>query len=205
MRPNTTVFFSTGDLTDTHLALARQLNDGGKSAPAETLTLGAAVRDLAASSRSSLAGRSMKSDRDRCSLRDDLARSFEGLGPELARHLSTEIFDLKSQLGALPAMLKTTVGSTVALGHAEQLLSVLSRPESAEAAWDDVVRSFEEGDDPFRSELRIAQLHAILLERGHEWEERARRRNRRDRGSNKLPAEGRYTFRIHVVPVCVLA
>jgi hypothetical protein len=136
LRPNTTVFFGTSELAEAHLALARQLNDGGKSAPPETLTLGAAVRDLAASSRSSLSGRSMKSDRDRCSLRDDLARSVEGLGPDLAYHLSTEIFDLKSQLGALPAMLKTSVGSTVALGHAEQLLSVLRRPESGEAAWD---------------------------------------------------------------------
>src|SRR5262245_8739895 len=132
-------------LSGWQLALARQLKNGGESAPPEVLTLVAALRDLGAAAQSTLMGREMRSKRDRESLRDDLRGALEHLGPSLAAYHETGVHDLRSQFGELPDMLCQTTGATVALGHARALLSACTSPESARAAWRDVVEAFESG------------------------------------------------------------
>jgi hypothetical protein len=173
MRPNTTHFLHCELLTGWQLALARQLKDGGDSAPPEILTLVDAVEDLAAAARSRLLGRGMSSKTDRESLRDDLKRGIEAVGTQLSTAHSTALQDLRATFGTMPSDLTKSIGATVASGHAEALLASLELPASARAAWQDVVEAFERNASVPVREMRIAQLRAILRRRGHDWDERA--------------------------------
>lgn len=172
MRPNSTMF-NTQALSEPYLALAKQLKDGGEAAPPETLPLVTAARELAAAARSSLDGRGMESRADRESLRDDVRRSVDAAGTEVSAVFSAAIFDLKTQFGDLPELFTTLPGATIVLGIAEALLRGLRTPDAAAAGWRDVVQAFEKNDSPESCELAVAQLKAIMVEQGHDWDERA--------------------------------
>jgi hypothetical protein len=173
MRPNATHFLNCETLVGWQLALTRQLRDGGAAAPPETLTLVDAAEDLAAAARSKLLGRGMRAKADRESLRDDLKRSIDAVGPNLLAAHATSLHDLRATFANLPSDLSRPIGATVALGHAEALLAYLRLPGSAQAAWHDVVEAFENDAPAAVCETRIAQLRAVLRLRGHDWDERA--------------------------------
>jgi len=132
------------------------------------------MRELAAAARSTLGGRPMNLP-DARSLRDDLRRSTETVGPQMRTEIETALRDLTSDFELLPTRLTSPTGSTLLLGHAENLLDVLRKPQLGVAAWRDVVTAFEGRDAASTCESRISQLRTILEERGHDWSERASR------------------------------
>jgi hypothetical protein len=162
-------------LTGPHLALARQIRDGGASAPPESLPVADMLRELEATARAALEGRFMRSSADRASLRQDLASALTPAGPKLTLVLGAALDDLKDELNKLPGLVAETSGATIALGHARALMERLVTAASAHAAWQDVVSAFQDGEAVAVCELRIAQLRTITEHRGNEWSEVASR------------------------------
>lgn len=116
----------------------------------------------------------MESRFDRESLRDDLRRSVEAVGNELTNLLAAPISDLTRELGDMPQHLTSVPGATIVSGIAEAVLTLLRSDDAAAAAWRDVVAAFE-GDLPAdECELRVAELRALMIERGHDWDGRVR-------------------------------
>jgi hypothetical protein len=176
MRPNTSYltdqrFTEAPELKGSYLALGRQLADGGAGAAPEALALVDILRELQASARSAMNGRIMASQDDRKSLRDDLRRSLEAIGPALKKLLGAAVDDLSHELGRMPEHLSNAGGARLMFGHARALLERLEQPEAARAGWRDVVSTFESDASAEACELSIAQLRAVSELRGHEWSE----------------------------------
>ena len=72
-----------------------------------------------------LAGRPARSSDDRKSLRDDLARALDGLGPFLEDAGAPALSALRSDLGELPGLLSEANGALMATGLAEAALDAL--------------------------------------------------------------------------------
>jgi hypothetical protein len=157
------------------LELARQIPDRGAQAPPELLGPVTALRELRAAAKALLSGRPARSSDDRTSLRDDLARALEVLGPRTAAGAAPVLKPLRQDLGRLPALLSETNGALAAQGLAEAALEALAEPELAGAAWDDLCAAFVGDDRAGIAELRIRQLAELVEVGGGDWRSAARR------------------------------
>ena len=163
-----------GDLPDTLATLALQLEHGGDQAPPYVLGIASALTDLRTSAASVVAGRGMLSQRDRTSLRRDLGRAIDELGPTLKDELQPALKTLTADLGRLPALLSEAGGAMILRSGADAVLDVLKRPALCVAAWRDAKRSFDADANPDECEVRIRQLAELSALRGVEWRTLAR-------------------------------
>lgn len=152
------------------LALAARLQDlDGNQAPPSTLGISAVLAELAAATRSAQAGQMMDSKEDRKSLRDDLARSIEMLGPEFSRTVKLALKQMQIELSRLPVLLNDTGGAQRLEGVIESVREQCESSAAIEAAWADVVDAFHGNSSSDLCELRILQLAELADRRGGNW------------------------------------
>ncbi len=149
--------------------LARQLEHRGSQAAPSILGPVTALREVRLTAVALLAGRPARSSDDRESLRDDLRRAIDALGPHLAAGTAPAVAPLRSDLGRLPKLLSEANGALAAVGLAEAALDALADPALVGAAWDDVRAAFEDDEFAGTCELRIKQLAELVLLRGGDW------------------------------------
>jgi len=158
--------------------LAHQLEHGGYQAPPETLGPVTALRELLATAVAFSAGHPARSSDDRESLRDDLRRAMDALGPRLAAGSASALAALRHDSGRLPLLLDEPNGALTVIGLAEAVLEALGDPALVEAAWDDVQAAFQGDEFAGICELRIKQLAELVRLRGGDWRSTAWRVNR---------------------------
>jgi hypothetical protein len=149
--------------------LAHQLKHGGSQAPPETLGPATALHELLATASAFLAGRPMRSNDDRKSLRDDLKRAMNELGPKLAATAAPALAPLKADFDRLPKLLDDANGALAVVGLGEATLEALKEQAMLEAAWNDVCDAFEGDEYAGICELRIKQLAELVELRGGDW------------------------------------
>ncbi|PZS33140.1 MAG: hypothetical protein DLM61_05685, partial [Pseudonocardiales bacterium] len=91
------------------LELARQLEHRGAQAPLDVLGPVTALGELRATAVALFAGRPARSPDDRRSLRDDLRRAMEALGPRLAVGTAPTVAPLRRALDRLPKLLSSAL------------------------------------------------------------------------------------------------
>jgi len=158
--------------------LARQLEHRGYQAPPEILDPIAPLRELRATAVALLAGRPARSPGDRQSLRDDVRRAMDALGPHLAPEAAAALEPVRRDLGRLPDLLREANGALAAAGLAEAALEALADSALVGAAWDDVRAAFENDEFAGTCELRIRQIAELVALRGGDWRSTARRVDR---------------------------
>ncbi len=149
--------------------LARQIEHGGEQAPPETLGLISSLREVLLFARGVLAGRIAESREDRSSLRDDLARAMDGLGPQLRSEAAAELKQVRTELARLPPLLSEPDGALTAVGLVEAALEALADERLLGAAWDDLRSAYEQGEDAGVCELRTKVLAELVELRGADW------------------------------------
>ncbi len=154
--------------------LARQLADRGSQAPPEILGPVTALRELRATAMALLAGRPPRSPEDRRSLRDDIGRAVDALGPALARGASPALASVRRDLGRLPMLLSDTNGALAVAGLAEASIEAIADAALVSAAWDDVRAAFEGDEFAGTCELRLKQLAELVDIRGGDWRSTSR-------------------------------
>lgn len=158
--------------------LARQIEHRGFQAPPDILGPVTALNELRTAAVALLAGRPVRSPDDRASLRDDLRRAIEALGPALATETIAAVSPVRHDFGSLPGLLSDANGALAVQGLAEAALDALSDVVLVGAAWEDVRSAFENGEFAGLCELRVKQLAELVELRGGDWRSTARRVNR---------------------------
>lgn len=149
--------------------LARQLEHRGEQAPPEILGPVTSLREVRATSRALLAGRAARSADDRLSLRDDLARALDALGPALKGAAVSTLARVRAELGRIPQLLSETNGALAAAALAEAALEEMQDPRLLGAAWDDLRAAYEDGEFASVCELRTKQLAELVELVGGDW------------------------------------
>lgn len=89
--------------------------------------------------------------------------------PELRRALRPVVDDYKKLLAGLPELLDSA-GGTMRLPHLTTVLrELLHRPDSAQAAWRDLVTAVTAGKAEEQNRLHALQLREIEESLGHQW------------------------------------
>jgi hypothetical protein len=149
--------------------LARQIEHGGEQAPPETLGLVPSLREVLLFARGVLAGRIAESKEDRTSLREDLSRAMQGLGPELQAKAAAELKQVQTDLGRLPQLLSEPDGALTVVGLVEAALEAIAARPMLGAAWDDLRSAYEDNEHAGLCELRTRTLAELVELRGADW------------------------------------
>jgi len=153
---STTEFANESMLEPEMLALAARLKDIDQNqAPPFTLALSAVLDELEAAAISVQAGRLMDSKEDRKSLRDDLARSIEAVGPKLSHAARLALGQLKAELPRLPDLLADPRGAQRLAGVIESVREQCESVAGVRAAWTDTVEAFHGDASADVCELRV--------------------------------------------------
>lgn len=167
---STTEFANESLLEPEMLALAARLKDIDKNqAPPVTLALPAALAELAGAATSAQAGRLMDSKEDRKSLRNDLARSIEAVGPRFSQAAKLALEQMKAELSRLPDLLTDPGGAQRLEGVVESVREQCESAAGVEAAWADTVEAFHGSSSADICELRVLQLAELVNHRGGNW------------------------------------
>jgi hypothetical protein len=175
MRPNDLSFAGEDTLPLWLATLVRQLEDGGAQAPPEQLSPVTALQELLAVTGAMIAGHRAPYPDDRTSLRDDVLRSFDVLGPMSTALHRTASGDFRQLVARLKDLLDDVAGAHVIRAAANVLLAELASPASRVAAFADCVQVFRDGEFVGGCETRLRYLRTVVEAAGHEWSERARR------------------------------
>lgn len=179
--------------------LARQLEHAGEQAPPEFLGPVTSLRELLACANAVLVGRPVQSGDDRTSLRDDVARALDALGPELSEAAAPALTPLRRELGRIPRLLSEPNGALLVVGLVEAGLEAMADPHLLQSAWDDLRSTYENSASARLCELRTLQLAELAELRGADWRSTAKTISRvlfDDRmalaeiGAMQLPDEG---------------
>jgi hypothetical protein len=167
---STTQFANEAKLEPEVVALASRLQEIGKN-QARPIVLGisAALSEVAAAANSARAGKPMESKEDRNSLRKELVRSIEHLGPQLSQDAHTALQQLKAELPHWPQLLQDANAARRLEGVVESVREHCESSTAIEAAWTDVLSAFFGAADPDTCELRILQLAEIVDRRSGGW------------------------------------
>ncbi|MEJ7791993.1 MAG: hypothetical protein WKF65_08500 [Gaiellaceae bacterium] len=155
--------------------LVRQLQAGGAQAPPEQLSQVTALEELLAVTGAMIGGHGAPYPDDRASLKDDVLRSFDALGPASAELHRTACGDFRQLAARLDKLLNDVAGAHVLRAAANVLLTELASPPSRVAAFADCAQAFYEGEFVGVCEMRLRYLRSVVEAAGHEWSERARR------------------------------
>jgi hypothetical protein len=152
-------------------SLRRELRaKGGEASPA-ILTPLAALDEVAATTAALIEGRGEIPEADRSSLGQDVSASLKALGRSTRDAVAAVLSPFQANEVRLLAQLLTDVEGARRLAvSARVVLDELCLPAVSEAAWDDCVAAFRDGDDAATCQLRIAQLRELCVRRGHSWE-----------------------------------
>ena len=155
--------------------LVRQLQDGGAQAPPEQLSPVTALEELLTVTGAMIAGHDAPYADDRASLKDDVLRSFEALGPASAALHRTASGDFRQLAARLDKLLDDVAGAHVLRAAANVLLAELASGPSRVAAFADCVQAFRDGEFVAVCETRLRYLRTVVEAAGHEWSERTHR------------------------------
>jgi hypothetical protein len=155
--------------------VVRQLRDGGAQAPPEQLSPVTALEELLAVTGAMIAGHGAPYPDDRASLKDDVLRSFDALGPTSTALHRTASGDFRQLAARLKDLLDDVAGAHVLRAAASAMLTELASPSSRVAAFADCIQAFRDGEFVGVCETRLRYLKAVVEAAGHEWSERTRR------------------------------
>jgi hypothetical protein len=175
MRPSDISFVGEDTLPVWLATLVRQLQEGGAQAPLEQLSPVTALEELLAVTGAMVVGHGAPYPDDRTSLKDDLLRSFDALGPASTALHRTASGDFRQLAARLKDLLDDIAGAHVLRAAAKVLLAELASPPSRVAAFADCVQAFRDGEFVGVCETRLRYLRTVVEAAGHEWSERARR------------------------------
>jgi hypothetical protein len=154
-------------------ALAQRIGADDASPPPQILGPATSLADLDAAVTSALAGRMIDAPEDRSSLRDDLARAFDALGPATQAAATQPLTELRQAFSAIPTRLTSVAGAQRLQGLIETSRSGFGAEAVVKAAWTDVLAAFT-GDGWAQCwaetcELRLLQLSEIVELGGGDW------------------------------------
>lgn len=175
MRPSDMSFAGEDTLPPQLATLVRQLQDGGAQAPPEQLSPVTALEELLAVTGAMIAGHGAPYPDDRASLKDNVLRSFDALGPASAALHRTASGDFRQLAARLDKLLDDVAGAHVLRAAANVLLTELASPPSRVGAFADCVQAFADGEFVGVCEMRLGYLKTVIEAAGHEWSERTRR------------------------------
>jgi hypothetical protein len=150
-------------------ALAQRIGAQDSHPPPQILGPATALDDLGAAVTSTLAGRMIDTAEDRSSLRDDVARALDALGPGTQAAATQPISELRQALSAIPTRLMSVAGAQRLQGLIETSRTGFGAEAVVKAAWKDVLAAFTGDDWAETCELRLLQLAEIVELGGGDW------------------------------------